>query len=70
MTPQAILQWLGVFEKIQASASGVAAFADVKRVLADHGIDADTSALETVIVDATRRQALAKHEAGDVGSGE
>ena len=65
MDVQAILQWIGVLQRIQAS--GGTAYAEIKGVLAAHGIEADTAALDAVIADASRRKAIAQREAtGDV----
>ena len=62
MNLAAILQWLGLLQQIEQK--GAAVFASVKKALADHGIEADTSALDEVIADAARRKALAEREAG------
>lgn len=61
MTLQAILQWITLLGQIEQK--GSAAFAAVKQALANHGIEADTAALDAVIADAARRKALAEAEA-------
>jgi len=57
----AIFQWLTIGQ--QVIAKGSAAFGAVKAALAAHGIEADTSALDEVIVDGERRAARARAEA-------
>lgn len=61
MTLQAIFQWLALLQQLEQK--GSAAFAAVKQVLATHGIEGDTAALDAVIADAARRKALAEAEA-------
>jgi hypothetical protein len=63
-TLDALFQWFSVFQKIVLAPSAV--FTDIKRVLAAHGIEADTAALDAVIADASRRKAIAQREAAGV----
>lgn len=59
---QAILQWLALGEKVVLAGADV--LAQVRAVLAANGIEADTAALDAVIVDAARREEQARIDAG------
>lgn len=61
MNLAAVLQWLDIAQQIEAKGEGV--WTAIKAVLVDHGIEADTAALDAAIADAARRKALAEHEA-------
>jgi hypothetical protein len=57
----AALQWIQVGQKVIQA--GAPVLAEIKATMARHGIEADTSALDAVIVDAARRKAIAEAEA-------
>lgn len=57
----ALIQWLTIGE--QVFDKGATVWADIQKVLAAHGIAADTAALDAVIADAARRKALAEQDA-------
>lgn len=63
-----LLQWFTLLQQIVDK--GEEAWGPVKAILAAHGIEADTSALDDVIVDAARRKALAEREAAGGGEPE
>ncbi len=53
----AIATWNSILPAlIAAGNNGVAAFEAIKAVLAQHGIEADTAALDKVIIDAGKRK--------------
>lgn len=56
-----IVQWITVLQQLEAK--GKPAWDSVKKTLADHGIEADTAALDEVIADAARRKAQAERDA-------
>jgi hypothetical protein len=60
-TIAAMIQWVGLARQVFAVGSGL--WTDIKRVLADHGVAADTAELDAVAADADRRKALAEAEA-------
>jgi hypothetical protein len=61
----AIGQFLTILDRLQqAGDRGQAAWNGIKGVLEAHGIEADTEALDAVITNATRREAMARREAG------
>jgi hypothetical protein len=58
---QAALKWLALAQQIIAAGSGP--WNQIKAVLAAHGIEADTAALDEAIADAGRRKAQAEADA-------
>lgn len=57
----ALVQWLAIGQ--QVFSGGTALWTDIKAVLANHGVSADTAALDAVIADATTREARAEADA-------
>ena len=62
---QAAITWLTLGQQALAAGETVATavVSAVKNILADHGVAADTAALETAIADAARRKAQADADA-------
>lgn len=58
---QTALKWLALGQQVIAAGAGP--WAEIKAVMAAHGIEADTAALDAVIADADRRKALAEADA-------
>lgn len=59
-----LFRWLALFDQIQKAgerAQGV--FDVITKAAVDNGIQADNDALDAVITNATRREALARREA-------
>lgn len=54
-------QWISLFGAVYAG--GEKLWSDIKGVLANHGIQADTDALDAVIADAARREGIAREQA-------
>jgi len=63
LTIPEILKWIGLFQQIHTA--GGSAWADVKAALANHGIEADTAALDAVIADADARAARRRGDAAE-----
>jgi len=57
----AAIQWLALASQIMNG--GEALWNKIKGVLAEHGIEADTSTLDGIIADAARRRAMAEADA-------
>ena len=57
----AIVQWIGLLQQIVTG--GTTVWDKIKAILVDHGIDADTAALDAVILDAAARKAQAQADA-------
>lgn len=55
-----LFQWISIGQKVVEA--GLPLWNDIKGVLAAHGIEADTSALDNVIADAQARKAAAEAE--------
>jgi hypothetical protein len=57
-----LIEWMKIGQRVIEV--GMPLWNDIKLVLANHGVEADSALLEQVIEDAARRQALAEAEAG------
>jgi hypothetical protein len=61
--------WLKILEQLQNGGTrGVAVLNTFRSALAEQGFAADTAALDVVIANATRREALARREAAGEAS--
>lgn len=58
----AVMAWLRILPQVVQA--GVGVFAQIKGVLQDNGVDADTAELDRVIADAEARRQRAEAEAG------
>lgn len=61
ITIAALIQWITIGEQVWQKGEGL--WNQIKQVLADNGIDADTSKIDESIADADRRKGIAENEA-------
>ena len=55
------IAWLALAQQLEHAGEGL--WNDLKRVLDQHGVEADTETLDGIIADAARRKALAQADA-------